>query len=68
MARRTANLISAYRLAEGKFNNTEVHLEDGTIRIARPYGCASLEQRIVWAWRVFTGKCDCLIWPGQGDE
>lgn len=61
------NLVSAYRLAEGKFNDTTKLLEDGTIRIARPIGAPSLERRILLAWGVFTGRYDALIWPGQED-
>ena len=61
----TPNLISAYRLCDGAYNNTTRAIYDGTYRQARPVGCAGLIQRTVWAWRVFTGRYDALVWYGQ---
>lgn len=64
----TPNLLSAYKIAEGRYNSTTTGLADGTYRIARPCGCAGFLQRLTWAWRVFTGRYDALIWPGQEDR
>lgn len=59
------NLISAYRLAGGAYNNTTRPIYDGTYRPARPVGGADFLQRLAWAWRVFTGRYDALVWYGQ---
>jgi len=32
---------------------------------ARPVGYPSLIRRFKFAWMVFTGKADAVIWPGQ---
>lgn len=66
--RMTPNLISAYRLSGGDYKDNTASLPDGTYQIARPITAPTLEQRIVWAWCVFIGKYDALIWPGQGDK
>jgi hypothetical protein len=59
------NLISAYRLANGDFNDNACQLKTATWAIARPITMPTLRQRITWAWRVFTGRYDALVWPGQ---
>ena len=38
---------------------------DGRWVIARPVALPSLRQRIVIAWRVFTGQWDALKWDGE---
>lgn len=59
------NLVSAYDLADGKYNGCQCGFKDGTYRIARPLGWQSFHSRIRLAWMVFTGKADALVWEGQ---
>lgn len=40
-------------------------ISDGTWVPARPSGFYHLRTRIEWAWMVFTGKADIVIWPEQ---
>ena len=47
------NLVDAQALIDGKWQP------------ARPTGCASLVERAQWAWWVFIGKVDVLVWPKQ---
>lgn len=38
---------------------------DGVWVPARPMGFDSLSNRILFAWWVFIGKADILVWPGN---
>jgi len=59
------NIVNAYRIARGDFNDCGKAMPGGKWAIARPLGFASLWTRFRCAWMVFTGRADVLIWPGQ---
>lgn len=63
--KRHPNLISAYQMCSGFFNDTETLLPSGDWVPARPEGFASLWWRFRAAWMVFTGRWDALFWAGQ---
>ncbi len=58
------NIISAYDLARGDFNDTQARLPDGRYVPARPLGPSFWRWKATWL--VWTGQADALVWPGQG--
>ena len=57
------NIVDAYQLIAW---GDEVQKEVGG-KYVPARGCGYHGSRFRAAWKVFTGKADALIWPGQGD-
>lgn len=57
------NVISAHKLRTDKY--WAQRSVGGSWTAARPISYPTLRQRIVIAWRVFTGKYDALVWPDE---
>lgn len=58
--------VSAYDIvAQARRNAIAERQVHGVWRPARSIGAPSVFDRCVMAWKVFTGRADCLVWPGQ---
>lgn len=61
------NLINAYTLSDGAYDEVVALTPDGKWKPCRPVSAPTFRERVKLAWHVFTGRYDALVWPGQGD-